>query len=673
MSGKTQYDKDRIKQNLVPIVESYLGPPHKTEGDRRIYCCPGCKGNAFNLNPHYNGRPIIGCFKDKCDVERVMDSLNFVAMMEQLNASRDFEEVCKRAAEIVPGCVLNEDGANSNKQNGSRSPQAGSKPSGMATAGGSPGGSAASYEQPRIEDFRLFRHQVLSELMKQCPLNKQAYKILYDRGLDDDTILDGRFGFFRAQNGNQVVKHLVSKFRRPILQAPGFSQGDKKGKVRFTLLGHNWLLIPYYDAEGYLTNVEGRITPEEESQVDEKYMALKNSGSHLYVFPGMEHHKIDGICEGVFGAAVAAQHGLNIASIQGFRRYRRSGGQDVLEELAGVDFGGEEVVFFPDVDYPPNDEVMDEAPAAAHWLIEKQNGLPKIALLPSGKDLDEYMRSLSPSQAVKGMRSLMKDALSPKVYEQKRKKEKNSHSTGTEASQDQAQQPEVEQPPTTNDPAPPFGSGEQTPANDPNTETPDLPDLPQQTGSYEVAGSGAPAHEPTEDENDLLRRFNPTARRASGHNVDQRTLQPSKSAEPATDDEPPSPRQLLWMLYKKVYTWAQSKVTGEKVQLSPEQKVARIIGGLKLATRMLVVAVVGLLLYPLASAVVSLLTSVTGLILTAASFAAAASLPALIFIYAAWRRHCHQSFLRGEWLPGEKETRADKKRRRKKEKQARKV
>jgi hypothetical protein len=62
----------------------------------------------------------------------------------------------------------------------------------------------------------------------------------------------------------------------------------------------------------------GAMTAEQEERVG-KYVSLRNSGVHLYVFPGFAPDELEAFCEGPIGAIVAAQHGIRVGAIKGNR------------------------------------------------------------------------------------------------------------------------------------------------------------------------------------------------------------------------------------------------------------------------------------------------------------------------------------------------------------------
>ena len=263
-------------------------------------------------------------------------------------------------------------------------------------------------------DDRELRHAVYERLLALCPLEKRDADFLEGRGLDRWTITQGGFGSISARRSRWAADKLSEVFGEDLLRVPGFyrpeadpEDGPRRGPggTRFSLYG-DYALIPYHDADGYITTVEGRLIGEPKNKRDKKYKALLNSGVHLYVHPRFGPGEVVAFCEGAIGAMVAARYGIPVAAIKGFRNYkvsaRERGDEDtVLPELEGVDFAGRTVVYIPDVDVKPasREEVMEVIPAACEWLISRQGGIPKVALLPEGaKDLDAWLLSLPEPQ-----------------------------------------------------------------------------------------------------------------------------------------------------------------------------------------------------------------------------------------------------------------------------------
>ncbi|QIN78323.1 hypothetical protein GBA65_07105 [Rubrobacter marinus] len=181
---------------------------------------------------------------------------------------------------------------------------------------------------------------------------------------------------------------------------PGFSEDTENGRFKFTLTG-DYLLIPYHDARGRVTTIEGRCVGEPPEGMG-KYVSLRRAGNHLYLFPGHRPEDTLAVCEGAMGAIVAAECGLAVGAIMGCECFRASSSLETLDgdpgdpllELKGTDFGGRTVPYIPDADDPPNPNVLKAAPKAARWIAEPQNGRAAVALLPVGADLDEWLLSL---------------------------------------------------------------------------------------------------------------------------------------------------------------------------------------------------------------------------------------------------------------------------------------
>ena len=150
---------------------------------------------------------------------------------------------------------------------------------------------------------------------------------------------------------------------------------------------------------------------------------------YLYVHSRFAPGEVVAFCEGAIGAMVAARCGLRVAAIKGMRNYRRppvgrEDGYSVLPELEGVDFGGREVLYIPDLDVKPETraEAMAEVPKACQWLIERQGGRAKVVLLHretgvgedgsrGAKDLDEWLLSLDDGERVEKFRELLEGAI----------------------------------------------------------------------------------------------------------------------------------------------------------------------------------------------------------------------------------------------------------------------
>jgi hypothetical protein len=204
-----------------------------------------------------------------------------------------------------------------------------------------------------------------------------------------------------AERARYVKRVLLEEFgEEKLLSLPGFSKDRPSGRVGFTLSG-DYLLIPYHHRRGNITTIEGRAMGEVPEGMG-KYVSLRGSGNHLYLFPGADPEKIAAFTEGPFGAVVAAESGLVVGAIQGCERYKASFSSfapdgeegEPLLELRGVNFRGRKIPYIPDADVPPRKNVIEAAPKAVHHLIERQDGEATLCTLPKGMDLDEWLLSI---------------------------------------------------------------------------------------------------------------------------------------------------------------------------------------------------------------------------------------------------------------------------------------
>ena len=381
--ARQRYDRNELKNHAEEIVTSYLGPGHDQGGTRLVWTCPACrKEQKYSIRRRDQ---LAYCLNTGCELGPGTDVLTLIAHFEGLDVRNQFAEVLKRGYELL--------GIDPVSPHASRTP----RPQPAA---------AARTKQKRTpeehERWRALCHRIHERLMALCPLETRDRKYLRGRGLTYETIDAGRFGSISAERARYLKKTLLQEFgREDLLQAPGFFE-DSSGRLGFTLTG-DYLLIPYYDREGNIANVEGRTRGEIPKHMG-KYVSLRRSGDHLYLFPpfAQEPEKIAAFTEGVFGAIVAAQNGLVVASIQGCNRYKTSfsdlspdGGDDApLPELRGVDFAGRAIPYIPDADDPPNPDVLDAAPKAAHYLVERVGGAAALCSLPKGMDLDEWLLSI---------------------------------------------------------------------------------------------------------------------------------------------------------------------------------------------------------------------------------------------------------------------------------------
>lgn len=384
--AKPRYDRDELKKHAEEIATHYLGPGHNEGDSRMLWNCPACgKENKYSIRRRDQ---LAGCMNSGCELGGGADILTLIAYFEQLDVRNEFTKVLKRGYEIVGlggDLQRRQHPDNETQQPRARQPQA----------------TRRTPEQQR--EWLALCHRIYERVMSLCSLEERDRKYLRGRGLTYETIDAGRFGSMSAERAGYLKETLLKEFgKEDLLRVPGFFE-DHSGRLGFTLTG-DYLLIPYHDRVGNITNVEGRTMGEIPKHMG-KYVSLRGSGNHLYLFPSLapEPDEIMAFTEGVFGAIVAAQNSLVVGSIQGCKRYQarssdlspESGDDDnPLPELRGIDFGGRAIPYIPDADDPPNADVLDAAPKAAHHLVERRGGAGTLCTLPRGMDLDEWLLTL---------------------------------------------------------------------------------------------------------------------------------------------------------------------------------------------------------------------------------------------------------------------------------------
>jgi hypothetical protein len=380
VSTKRRYDRKEIRSRAAEVAAHYLGPG-RDEGARIVWDCPACKKER-KLSLRKQDQ-LFGCFNEDCELGGSADIFSFIAHLEGLYEKTQFVEVLKRGYEIL-GL---EDGP-------MVSPKA-KKPQ-VVRQEDRPKRSPGETKR-RIE----LCYRVYARIMALCPLEARDRKYLRTRGLSYDTIRQGRFGSISAERARYIKRVLLEEFgEEKLLSLPGFSKDRPSGRLGFTLSG-DYLLIPYHDRRGNITTIEGRAVGKVPEGMG-KYGSLRGSGNHLYLFPGTEPEKIAAFTEGPFGAIAAAESGLAVGAIQGCERYKASfsrfapdgeAGEPLLE-IRGVNFRGRKIPYIPDADDPPQKNVIEAAPKAAHHLIERQGGEATLCSLPKGMDLDEWLLSV---------------------------------------------------------------------------------------------------------------------------------------------------------------------------------------------------------------------------------------------------------------------------------------
>jgi hypothetical protein len=274
----------------------------------------------------------------------------------------------------------------------------------------------AFYEEPDYTIDEELLDAVYTEILEHCSLIDSHREYLKTRGVSAMTAHRARIGSITSSRSRSLKNHLLEKFSEDdLLRVPGFSR-RRLGRLSFTLSGE-FLLIPYHDADHNITTIEGRVIGKPQKGKN-KYVSLRGSGSHLYVFPEFMPDHLEAFCEGVLGAIVSAQSGIAIGSIQGVRRHRDPQTRGSLQELVGADFSGRRLPYIPDVDVKPAAiaDVKAEIPKACRNLIAAHNGVPQIALLPEGKDLDEWMLKRKATERRPAFTSFVAGAVSLERY-----------------------------------------------------------------------------------------------------------------------------------------------------------------------------------------------------------------------------------------------------------------
>jgi len=421
------HDKELVRERTLDVLAHYLRAPGKDQGSRTVWDCPSCgKAEKFAVK---KAEKKGGCLVAGCSLEGYEDVFSLVARFEELDYRTDFLRVLEKAHEALG---LYPDGAQARTEkcpSNGRSPR--NEPDSVRTVplkerrglragvgSEAPGGAGATpVPEEEVRELAAF---VYGRILDLCPLDTRDRDYLRRRGLSHETIKRGRFGTMTAARARGAKAALLREIgREALLSVPGFSEDEGTGRLKFTLAG-DYLLIPYHDAEGRVTTIEGRAAGKVPEGMG-KYVSLRRAGNHLYLFPGHRPEDLLAVCEGVMGALAAAEAGLPVGAIQGCERYRASLAPECpdgkpgapLLELSGTDFGGRLLPYVPDADDPPNPRVLRAAPKAARWLAEPHNARPAICLLPVGTDLDDWLLSLPPDERQHRFEELLGTAVSP--------------------------------------------------------------------------------------------------------------------------------------------------------------------------------------------------------------------------------------------------------------------
>lgn len=452
-----KYDKELINSRIIEVCNHYLPGQGKREGQKRvIWGCPACGGDHFAANSERN---IAGCLHPGCPVPQTKDAIGIIAYFEDLELrGGGFVQCLKKGYEIlaIPEPENGSRSATANKPRsytpgGPSAPRQREKAEGEvhpeetksdtasrttavadkqsepeSATDGVAGGHRAEESTATLdpEHQRELTDRVYRAMLELCSLVERDRRFWTSRGVTEDTIQEGGFGSIWRERCHGLLASLRERFTTDeLVSVPGFYMSGQ-GRLHTNLYG-DYTLIPYYDREGYITTIEGRV-PGEPEKGKPKYMAPVNAENHLYTFPRYAPEQVMAFCEGLIGAVVAAQAGIPVASIKGCRCYRtpaKQGERDLpLPELRGVDFEGRRLIYIPDLDVKPEtkEEVEALAPRAARWLIEEQNGTALLARLPEGyKDLDEWLLAVHEAERVPQFAGLMPTALTPEQWEGK--------------------------------------------------------------------------------------------------------------------------------------------------------------------------------------------------------------------------------------------------------------
>lgn len=426
--GRKRYDKELVRDRTLELLAIRLGPP-KDQGARSVWDCPACGKREKYSVVKATGKG--GCLVADCRLAGSADVFAMLADLEDLDYQADFLAVLARSYELLglepdagdgaaaagaspkapPRAVLVPRRSRSSQNGGAHDPRP--HPDRTETRRG---------DSPSPGDLRALlalAARVYQRILELCPLESRDRGYLRGRGISYETIRRGRFGTMTALRAKNVKAVLQREFgRQELLKVPGFSEDEDDGRLKFTLTG-DYILIPYHDAQGCVTTIEGRVVGE--SQGPRKYVTLRRAGNHLYLFPGRRPGDLLAVCEGAMGAIVAAECGFAVGAIMGCERFRASPSPEMLDgtpgdsllELKGADFGGRTVPYIPDAEDPPNPNVLRAAPKAARWIAQPQNGRAAICLLPKGADLDEWLLSLDPDERQARFAGLLAGASPP--------------------------------------------------------------------------------------------------------------------------------------------------------------------------------------------------------------------------------------------------------------------
>ena len=390
-------EPEEANRRIVEVCAFYCGGPGREAGRRITWECPYCAKPKLEVLPE---GPVGGCWNASCPVPTSADAISLAAFFEDLDRRGDFPRLMARLGEIL-------DGPGASPGNTGRRDRAA-----VREAPASPLAEPAETADPEVagEAYRI--------VLSSCPATPASLAYWAGRGLEEATARRAGLAYATPKRVFAAIAAAERRLGGRLLSVPGFfRRGERPGerpggeaRVRFTLTGE-YHLIPYHDREGRIRTIEGRATEAQrrrlrEAGIKAKYVSLRGSGNHLYLFPSLPLDGIEAFTEGTAGAIVAAQEGVPVGAIKGIRCYTSPDGSP-LPELAGASFGGRTVPYVPDADWPPKADVVREAPKAAASLSVPHGGVPALAYLPRGLDLDEWLISLPKNARRAALRDLL--------------------------------------------------------------------------------------------------------------------------------------------------------------------------------------------------------------------------------------------------------------------------
>lgn len=440
-----QYDRERVVEEALAITAYYSGAQPEKQGSRRRFRCPECGKALLDVNTETF---VTGCWNEHCSVPQSDTAIGLVAYFEGLDPSMQFKDVLRKgyeAAAIQPEPYRPSPGRTST-DSAAGHPSAAAEHDAREESSTGPGSAATGTRAQQPQDGRDsgtqadtafagaagrkeraladrrgtgpteheldLANRVYHYVMETCDLHKDHYEFWLKRGLTPETIAAARLGSIWKNRCSYMLRRIQKEFSESeLLSVPGFFKNDKNN-ISFTFWGE-FTLIPYHDSRGRISTIEARVLADKPKDGG-KYRSLRDSHNHVYLFPGTDPNDVKGFCEGPIGAIFAAQEGVAVGAIQGFRRYkgrpRFTGDERPPPEIEGADFRGETVPFIPDVDDPPQQHVLDEAPETARILAGLQNGRPATVRLPQGKDLDQYLMAINKASRKASLLKLLQKA-----------------------------------------------------------------------------------------------------------------------------------------------------------------------------------------------------------------------------------------------------------------------